>query len=160
MKGNRVIVMVLSSIVILACFAAYLASRILSREVVTPTPLPQLIISATPSNTPEPPTQTVSPTATDSPTITPSPPPDGGTAEPDTLTAVPPTLTPTLTPEPTATKRPSTHTVEANEHLWGISLATWGVPDWQCLYDRNQAIIKRPDYIFPGQVLELGEPCD
>lgn len=128
----------------------------------TPTPLPEMEISATPIDTPASAgassTPTASLTASNTPGITPSVSPPPGTAvNTSTLTAVPLTSTPTPTPAPT--ERPSSHTVERGEHLSGISELYCGAQNWRWIYRANEERIRDPNLIFAGQRLVLPWPC-
>lgn len=167
-EKNTTAVLVLLSIFSLCVIGLFLV-RCATRPPIDEPP-PTLAISETPSLTPEP--------ATSTPTITPPPSASATVVAVATLTAgmvtavspppgmaVPPvpSATPTL-PAPTATfvstRFPVQYEVQPNDNLSWISQAFWGYQDWRCLYAMNEAIIKRPDYIFAGQVLVIDWPCN
>jgi nucleoid-associated protein YgaU len=135
---------------------------------------PTLSISATPSDTPAPPT----PTSTTVAPVAISPLPASGTAvvTPPPATAVPDTSTPVETPNPpptvptrTATptpkppmptERPSHWLVQPGDNLSRISGWLCGRQDWGWIYRENADQIRDPNIIFSGQRLAIPWPCE
>jgi nucleoid-associated protein YgaU len=161
MKRNYILPIIISLIPLVALIAI-VAVRCYAAD----TPAPPLEISAIPTDTPSPApsTSTPSPTATATAVDTPPSTATGTAVTPRaTGTAVPsPTSTPSPTPAnpPAATLTPASHTVQANEHLSGISEQYCGVQNWRWIYVENEERIKNPDIIFSGQVLVLPWPCE
>ena len=169
-KNNKFIIAIVTLLVI--ALIVVMCRDVSEIPEITPT----LSISATPSDTPAPPTATsttVAPVA-----VSPLPAQGTAVATSSSTTAVPNTSTPTATsggttlqeaptftatPTPTApptpTERPSSHTVEAGENLSFISRDYCGRQDWAWIFDANREEIKNPSIIFAGQVFTLPWPC-
>ena len=61
-----------------------------------------------------------------------------------------------VTPPTEPTAPAGTYTVKAGDNLWKISQKTLGSGSkWQSIYELNKAIIKNPNNIYVGQVLQI-----
>ena len=69
------------------------------------------------------------------------------------------TETPATPSEPTESSEPqtgSTHTVQPGDCLWSISQRFYGTGTrWNVIYETNKSIIRKPDFIQIGQILEI-----
>ena len=69
------------------------------------------------------------------------------------------TETPVTSSEPTESSEPqtgSTHTVQPGDCLWSISQRFYGTGTrWNVIYETNKSIIRKPDFIQIGQILEI-----
>ena len=69
------------------------------------------------------------------------------------------TETPVTPSEPTESSEPqtgSTHTVQPGDCLWSISQRFYGTGTrWNVIYETNKSIIRKPDFIQIGQILEI-----
>ena len=67
--------------------------------------------------------------------------------------------TPATPSEPTESSEPqtgSTHTVQPGDCLWSISQRFYGTGTrWNVIYETNKSIIRKPDFIQIGQILEI-----
>ena len=69
------------------------------------------------------------------------------------------TETPVTSSEPTESSEPqtgSTYTVQPGDCLWSISRRFYGTGTrWNVIYETNKSIIRKPDFIQIGQILEI-----
>ena len=69
------------------------------------------------------------------------------------------TETPVTSSEPTESSEPqtgSTYTVQPGDCLWSISQRFYGTGTrWNVIYETNKSIIRKPDFIQIGQILEI-----
>ena len=69
------------------------------------------------------------------------------------------TETPVTSSEPTESSEPqtgSTYTVQPGDCLWSISRRFYGTGTrWNVIYEANKSIIRKPDFIQIGQILEI-----
>ena len=69
------------------------------------------------------------------------------------------TETPATPSEPTESSEPqtgSTYTVQPGDCLWSISRRFYGTGTrWNVIYETNKSIIRKPDFIQIGQILEI-----
>lgn len=69
------------------------------------------------------------------------------------------TETPATPSEPTESSEPqtgSTYTVQPGDCLWSISQRFYGTGTrWNVIYETNKSIIRKPDFIQIGQILEI-----
>lgn len=69
------------------------------------------------------------------------------------------TETPVTPSEPTESSEPqtgSTYTVQPGDCLWSISRRFYGTGTrWNVIYETNKSIIRKPDFIQIGQILEI-----
>ena len=69
------------------------------------------------------------------------------------------TETPVTPSEPTESSEPqtgSTYTVQPGDCLWSISQRFYGTGTrWNVIYETNKSIIRKPDFIQIGQILEI-----
>ena len=67
-----------------------------------------------------------------------------------------PPATPSAAPAAPPTTLPASHTVMPGDDLWGIAKARLGVPErWVEIYAVNRDVLRSPDRIEVGQVLEI-----
>ena len=69
------------------------------------------------------------------------------------------TETPVTSSEPTESSEPqtgSTYTIQPGDCLWSISQRFYGTGTrWNVIYETNKSIIRKPDFIQIGQILEI-----
>ena len=69
------------------------------------------------------------------------------------------TETPVTSAEPTESSEPqtgSTYTIQPGDCLWSISQRFYGTGTrWNVIYETNKSIIRKPDFIQIGQILEI-----
>ena len=69
------------------------------------------------------------------------------------------TETPVTSSEPTESSEPqtgSTYTIQPGDCLWSISRRFYGTGTrWNVIYETNKSIIRKPDFIQIGQILEI-----
>lgn len=115
---------------------------------------PTLIISATPSDTPAPPTATVvtlTAQATET-AVSPSPPATAVSPSPTSTATATPTPTPTAPPEPSPTAIPL-YVVQPGDCLACLSWAWYSTQTkWVDIWEANGKF-RKPHLIYPGQEL-------